>query len=228
MVCGWVGRGREAGRVTTKTGQDRTSTEAKRLGPTMVRAKEQMQRAGDQGCRTKRSTGLACIFISFGGGCLSGRGGRPCPSFNTPPLPPPPWTTQHRTAPHAGLVAMSDWGVVSAMPSREFPMLRCNLSSHEPGTTIREGVNMWAMLPYLVIRLVLGSVTKHKGAGTGLPARLPACLPTAIGPRPSSTLRPGPPRPQAERAQGNPLDRTAEVDRVRSPPMMDRSVDDDP
>lgn len=113
----------------------------------MVRAKEQMQRAGDQDCHTKRSTGLACIFISFG--VVSVRTWR----VVFPLL-------QHYPTPHTGVIAMSDWSKAHAMPSREFPMVRCNLSSHGPGA-IREGMSVWAMLPYLVIHLVLGSVTKH-------------------------------------------------------------------
>lgn len=95
-------------------GTRQTSTEAKRLGPTMVRAKEQMQRAGDESSHTKRSTGLACIFISFGVGvCVGVEGGFSPPSMTLN-------TTQHHRTSQAP-VARSDWARVPAMPSRESP-----------------------------------------------------------------------------------------------------------
>lgn len=84
------------------------------------------------------------------------------------------------------------------MPSREFPMLRCSLSSQGPGV-IREGacVAAWAMLPYLVIYLVLGSVTKHKGRDrTDRADTLPAYHDRAL-----SVLHPG------TRAPGNQVTR---------------------
>lgn len=71
------------------------------------------------------------------------------------------------------------------------------LISQARGDKGGEGVCAWAMLPYLVIWLVLGSVTKHKGEDrtdrlTGcLPAYLPTCHDRALSVLHLATRAPG-------------------------------------
>lgn len=174
----------------------------------MVRAKEQMQRAGDQDCNTKRSSDLACIFISFGGGvCLVMDG-------DLPLLQHHPGTAAARNG-LDGLVAMSELGHrLPAMPSREFPKVRCNLSSHEPGT-IREGMSV-CVGDAAISRNSPSRRQCNQTQGQGLDrAGLPTCRD-----RVSSVQHPAgrAPRPSGAAAKRMiHLDRTAEVDRVMDP-----------
>lgn len=185
MVSGVGGRG--AGRVTTKTGQDKTSTEAKRLRPTMVRAKEQMQRAGDQGCLPRDQPAWpASLYLSEW--CLSGGGGLAWlgfPSFNT---------TLGQSTPHGAGRAHTRAGCnvglehSACYAKSGIPHVALQPLISEPGA-IRERVCAWAMLPYLVICLVLGSVTKHKGKDRTY--RLPTYHDRALSVHHPATRAPG-------------------------------------